>query len=82
MADLSAAQRRQATKQGDALPGGRFPIRNRGDLENAIRAVGRAEGGEAGRAKVRRFIMRRARDLRATNLIPATWAEDGTLKGS
>lgn len=60
--------------------GGRFPIRNRTDLLNAIRAVGRAKGGEEGRRKVRRFIMRRAHELGFANLIPDTWAANGSLK--
>lgn len=80
MAEFTAEQRRNLAREGDAMPGGRFPIRNRSDLENAIRAVGRAEGGEAGRAKVRRFIIKRARALGLTDLIPATWTADGSLK--
>lgn len=84
MPDLSTAQRAQLAKQGKAMPdpdggGGRFPIRNREDLLNAIRAVGRAKGGEEGRAKVRRYIMRRARELGLTTLIPDTWRADGSL---
>jgi len=62
--------------------GGRFPIRNRSDLLKAIRAVGRAKGGEEGRRKVRRFIIRRARALGLSDLIPDTWASDGSLKTS
>ncbi|WP_289008941.1 hypothetical protein [uncultured Thermomonospora sp.] len=64
---------------GQSRPG-RFPIATREDLENAVRAVGRVAGGEAERAKVRRFIMRRARELRLTELIPDTWRADGSLK--
>lgn len=79
MADLSAEGRRQAAAHGQAMPGGRFPITNREDLANAIRAVGRAPEGD--RNMVRRFIMRRARALNAADLIPDTWAEDGSLKG-
>lgn len=80
MADLNTKTRERLADQGKALPGGRFPIRNRSDLENAIRAVGRAKGGEQGRAKVRRYIMRRARALGLSKLIPETWASDGSLK--
>lgn len=80
MADMSAHVRQMAAKQGDAMPGGRYPIRNQSDLENAIRAVGRAKGGDEGRAQVRRFIMRRARALGMSKLIPDTWSGDGSLK--
>lgn len=78
MADIPAAARQKAAASGQALPGGSFPIRNRTDLENAIRAVGRAKGDHN---MVRRFIIRRARALGLTNLIPANWAPDGSMKG-
>lgn len=77
MADFSAEQRKNLAQKGDALPGGRFPIRNRSDLENAIRAVGRAKGGSAGRDAVRRFIIKRAKALGLSNLIPDNWSSGG-----
>lgn len=80
MADVSAAARERAEERGQAMTGGRFPIRNRTDLAAAIRAVGRAKGGGAGRQSVRRFIIKRARALGATSMIPDTWRSDGTLK--
>lgn len=85
MAGPDTDTRRTLTKQGKAMrdpegSGGRFPIRNRSDLQKAIRAVGRAKGGEAGRAKVRRFILKRARTLGLTSLIPDNWQSDGALK--
>lgn len=61
--------------------GGRFPIRNAADLAKAIKAVGRAKGGEAGRKAVRRFIIARAKALGLSSQIPANWAADGSLKG-
>lgn len=79
MADISTAQRKQAAANGAAMPGGRYPIRNRDDLQNAIHAVGRAKGGEAGRAAVRRFIIKRAKALGLSNMIPGSWRPDGTL---
>lgn len=87
MADYSADPLRQMVKKGRAMPApgqdrpGRFPIANREDLQNAVRAVGRVNGGEPERAKVRRFILKRARDLGLMRLVPETWAADGTLKG-
>ena len=81
MADLSQRERERLAEQGRALPGGRFPIRNREDLLNAIRAVGRVRPNtEEARARVRRFILRRARELGLEHLIPPTWNVDGTLK--
>ncbi|MPZ27535.1 MAG: hypothetical protein GEV12_14280 [Micromonosporaceae bacterium] len=87
MADPSAEERRRLASQGRALPGrdggpGRFPIRNRDDLDRAIQAVGRVRPNtEQARAKVRRFIIRRARELGLASMIPDSWASDGSLKG-
>lgn len=64
------------------MQGGRFPIRNRSDLQNAIRAVGRAKGGEEGRRKVRRYIIRRAKALGLSSMIPDSWGSDGSLKSN
>lgn len=87
MAGPDTQTRRKLASQGKAMPdaegsGGRFPIRNREDLAKAIRAVGRARGGEEGRRKVRRFILRRARALNALNMIPDSWQSDGSVKSS
>lgn len=84
MPTFSTEKRKDLAKQGKAMPdpeggGGRFPIRNAGDLANAIRAVGRAKGGEEGRRKVRRYIMRRARELGLTSRIPDNWSADGSI---
>jgi hypothetical protein len=86
MARPNAAAMKAAVKRGQAMPApgqdrpGRFNIRNRGELSDAISAVGRAGGGEEDRRKVRRFIMRRARALNASDAIPDNWAGDGSLK--
>lgn len=77
-ADIDAAQRRQATKDDEAMQGGRYPIRNKVDLAHAIRAVGRTKPGD--RPAVRRFIIKRAKALGAS--YPSTWAADGTVNGS
>lgn len=86
MAGPDTATRKSLAKQGKAMPdaegsGGRFPIRNRADLAKAIKAVGRAKGGEEGRRKVRRFIVRRARELGLTSMLPDNWdLSTGALK--
>jgi hypothetical protein len=79
---------RRMVSRGQAMPApgpgrpGRFPIRNPTDQENAIRAVGRAGSGEADRRAVRRFIIKRARALGLSNLVPDSWTADGSLKTS
>lgn len=87
MAQPDAAQMRQLVKKGQAMPPGsgggrpgRFQVRNRADLDNAIKAVGRVRPNtEEARSKVRRFLIRRAKALNATDMIPDTWKADGTL---
>ncbi len=79
MAQPTADEMRRLVREGKALPGrgedpGRFPIRNRADLQNAVRAVGRVEPAtDQARSMVRRFIIRRARQLNALDMIPETW---------
>jgi hypothetical protein len=64
-------ERQKLAKSGKALPGGSFPIRNVEDLQNAIRAYGRAK--ESDRADVKRHIIKRARALGKYDLIPDNW---------
>lgn len=67
--DFTEAQRKKMAETGEAMPDGSFPIANRQDLENAIRAYGRAKNKRA----ARRHIMKRARALGAMDLIPEDW---------
>lgn len=87
MAQPNTEQMRALVKEGKAMPApgqdrpGRFQIRNREDLLNAIQAVGRVRPNtEEARAKVRRFIIRRARELNLSSHLPESWAADGSLK--
>lgn len=74
MADLSAAGRRRHAQRGQALPDGSFPITNRQDLLDAIKLAGHAKDP----AKARRFIIRRARQLGLSDLIPDSWSAGGS----
>ena len=73
-------QRQDAAAKGQAMRTGAFPIKTMADMHNAIMAVGRAKGGAAGQAAVRRFIMKRAKALGGMDQIPASWNADGSLK--
>lgn len=79
----SISSRRIAQREGEALPplsrGGtpRYPIRNVGELRDAIRAVGRGKGSHDG---IRRWIIKRARAIGSPELIPENWNPDGSLK--
>lgn len=62
-------QREEMAKEGMALPDGSFPIATIDDLRNAIMAHGRA----ADKEKAKRHIMKRARAMGLSNMIPASW---------
>lgn len=68
-AEFTESQRKKLAKKGFALPDGSFPIRNRNDLENAIKSWGLAKN----KAKAKKFIKKRAKQLDAMNELPATW---------
>jgi hypothetical protein len=67
--DYSPKQRRAMASRGQAMPDGSFPIADRADLSNAIQAVGRASSYEA----AKRHIIRRARALGLTEMLPEDW---------
>lgn len=69
--DFSTDQRKSLAKSGAALPDGSYPIVTAGDLANAIKAFGRSNPGD--RAKVKAHIIKRARALKRTDLIPDGW---------
>lgn len=71
--DFSTQQREDAAEQGHALDDGSYPIKNEEDLRNAIRLAGH---GNAGKARIRAHIRRRARALGLTHLIPDEWSND------
>jgi hypothetical protein len=64
-------ERQKLAKSGKALSSGSFPIRNAEDLQNAIKAFGRAKESE--RADVKRHIIKRARALGKYDLVPDDW---------
>lgn len=74
---FTADERKTRADNGHALPDGSFPIDNRGDLENAIRAIGRAK--DPGKAKS--HIIARARALDATSLLPSDWGAAKSIGG-
>ena len=67
--DFSSARRKKDAKTGDALPDGSFPIENKSDLSNAIHAYGRASD----KARAKAHIIKRARALGATDMLPEGW---------
>ncbi len=73
--EFSSKEREDLADSGAALPDGSFPIANEQDLKNAIQAIGRAKDP----AKAKSHIIRRAKALGKTNLLPEDWP--GSTKG-
>jgi hypothetical protein len=69
--EFSAKERETLAEKGQAMKGGGFPIRNKADLQNAIRAIGRAKNPAAAKA----HIKKRAKALGLSDLIPETWGD-------
>ena len=67
--DFSEEERRRLAKSGAAMPDGSFPIVTTEDLDNAIRAIGRASDPAA----AKRHIIKRARALGAESHLPEDW---------
>ena len=65
------ATRQAYAKKGIALPDGSYPIPDRGALEDAIHALGRGKNNP--KAEIKAHIIKRARALGATDLIPDDW---------
>jgi hypothetical protein len=68
--DLSHEARMEAAANGEALPDGSYPTRDRAELQAAIESYGRETGNKN---ELRRYLIRRAVALNATDLIPDDW---------
>lgn len=66
---VSPTTRSKAADKGEAMKDGSFPIRDGADLKRAINAFGRAK--DKGAAK--RHIIRRAKALGKTDILPDSW---------
>lgn len=67
--DFSEDRRKKDANKGKALPDGSFPIENKSDLENAIKAYGRAKDKEA----AKNHIIARAKALGVEDMLPENW---------
>jgi peptidoglycan hydrolase-like protein with peptidoglycan-binding domain len=68
-ATFSTEQRSKLASKGHALSDGSYPIRNASDLRNAIQAIGRAKD----QARAKRHIIKRAKALGLTSMLPEGW---------
>lgn len=76
---FSADDRKRMAASGQAMPDGSFPIANKEDLQNAIKAYGRAKDKAAAKA----HITKRAKALGLTSLLPDGWntkTQEGDMK--
>ena len=73
--DYSPSARRRMAAAGEAMKDGSFPIANETDLRNAIQSVGRA----ANYASAKRHIIRRARALGLTDILPEEWKKSDSM---
>lgn len=71
--DVPSDERKRLAKEGKAMSDGSFPIANESDLRNAIKAYGRAANKEA----AKRHIIKRAKALGKTDLLPDDWQDGG-----
>jgi hypothetical protein len=80
LAKISTEERMALAKEGKALSDGAYPIRNVEDLKNAIQAYGRSKPSE--RKEVRKHIIKRARQLKKSDLIPAEWTTAASMEAA
>lgn len=73
---FSEEVRQRYAKQGIALPDGSFPIPDRDALRRAIQSIGRASD----QSKARRHIVKRARALGATGMLPDDWSVTASVE--
>jgi len=71
--DYDTEARRELAAKGWALPDGSYPIADKADLQNAIHAIGR---GKTPHGTIRKHIVKRAKALGATDMLPEDWKED------
>lgn len=72
--DYSDEDRKKMAESGEAMKDGSFPIANKTDLKNAIKAYGRAKDKDA----AKKHIEARAKALGAEDMLPDNW--DGNEK--
>lgn len=61
----------------EAMSDGSYPIKDKEDVEKAIKAVGE---GNADHDAIRKHIIDRAKEIGCSDLIPDAWQADGSIK--
>lgn len=76
---VSAGQRKQYADSGVAMPNGDFPIPDKGHLKSA---VGHYGGYKGDKAAAKKHIIKRAKALGLTSLLPDDWTGGGGGKAN
>lgn len=69
---FSHTERKDLAKKGEAMPNGKYPIRNSQDLKDAIKLSG---ASDMPKEKVKAWIKKRAKELGLENELPEDWKE-------
>lgn len=68
--DFSHSERKDLAKKGEAMPNGKYPIRNSQDLKDAIKLSG---ASDMSKEKVKAWIKKRAKELGLESELPEEW---------
>ena len=69
-------ERKDLAKKGEAMPNGKYPIRNRQDLKDAIRLSG---SSSMSKKEVKKWIKKRAKELNLEDELPEDWKVEKTM---
>lgn len=69
-------ERKDLAKKGEAMPNGKYPIRNRQDLKDAIRLSG---SSSMSKEDVKKWIKKRAKELNLEDELPENWKVEKTM---
>lgn len=69
-------ERKDLAKKGEAMPNGKYPIRNRQDLKDAIRLSG---SSSMSKEDVKKWIKKRAKELNLEDELPENWKAEKTM---
>lgn len=75
---FSHKERKDLAKKGEAMPNGKYPIRNSQDLKDAIKLVGASDMPES---EVKAWIRKRAKALGLENELPESWGKVEKAEG-
>lgn len=75
--DFSHSERKDLAKKGEAMPNGKYPIRNSQDLKDAIKLSG---ASDMPKEKVKAWIKKRAKELGLEGELPEDWKSEEVEK--